>query len=101
MVANGDRRVFAYGSANTAGTSVKGFPYGLTRTDAVNWANANTDWARVISNSLRTATMPVPILTASQVWLARAEAAQLGWTADVVATAYANGIEQGWRQWGV
>ena len=30
MVANGDRRVFAYGSANAAGTSVKGFPYGLT-----------------------------------------------------------------------
>lgn len=101
MVANGDRRVFAYGSANAAGTSVKGFPYGLTRTDAVNWSNANTDWARVISNSLRTEDMPVPILTSSQIWLARAEAAQLGWTADVVATAYANGIERGWRQWGV
>lgn len=101
MVANGDSRVFSYGSANAAGTSVKGFPYGLTRTDAVNWANANTDWARVISNALRTATMPVPILTASQIWLARAQAAQMGWTAENAATAYANGIEQGWRQWGV
>jgi len=98
---NNDKRVFAYGSASSAGTYVKGFPYGLTRTDAVNWSNANVDWARVISNSLRTATMPMPLLTASQVWLARAQAAQMGWTAENATTAYANGIEQGWRQWGV
>lgn len=101
MVTNGDKRVFSYGSANAAGTSVKGFPYGLTRTDAVNWANANTDWARVISNAMRTATMPVPILTASQVFLARAQAAQMGWTAENASAMYASGIEQGWRQWGV
>jgi hypothetical protein len=101
---NNDRRVFAYGSANTTGapgTFVKGFPYGLTRTDAVIWSNANVDWARVISDPLRTATMAMPILTASQVWLARAQAAQMGWTAENATTAYANGIEQGWRQWGV
>ena len=101
MNTNLDKRVLSYGSVSSVPGIVKGFPYGLTRTDAVNWSNANTDWARVISNSMRTATMPMYILTASQVWLARAEAAQLGWTADVVATAYANGIEQGWRQWGV
>jgi SusD/RagB-like outer membrane lipoprotein len=101
MNTNGDKRVLSYGSVSSTPGVVKGFPYGLTRTDAVNWANANTDWARVISNPLRTGTMPVPILTASQVWLARAEAAQLGWTSEVAATMYANGIEQGWRQWGV
>jgi hypothetical protein len=98
---NNDKRVFAYGSASANGLFVKGFDYGLTRTDAIAFSNANPDWARVISNSLRTADMPVPVLTASQVWLARAEAAQLGWTAENVATAYSNGIEQGWRQWGV
>jgi len=101
MNTNLDKRVLSYGSVSSVPGIVKGFPYGLTRTDAVNWSNANVDWARIISNSMRTATMPMYILTASQVWLARAEAAQLGWTADVVATAYANGIEQGWRQWGV
>ena len=101
MNANGDKRVFSYGSVSSNPLIVKGFPYGLTRTDAVNWANANVDWARVISNSLRTEDMPVPILTASQIYLARAEAAQLGWTAESAATMYANGIEQGWRQWGV
>jgi hypothetical protein len=101
MNTNLDKRVLSYGSVSSVPGIVKGFPYGLTRTDAVNWSNANVDWARVISNAKRTATMPMYILTASQVWLARAEAAQLGWTADVVATAYANGIEQGWRQWGV
>lgn len=98
---NADKRVFAYGSASSNPAVVKGFPYGLTRTDAVNWANGNTDWARVISSSLRTATMPMPIITASQVCLARAEAAQRGWTAESASTWYANGIEQGWRQWGV
>jgi hypothetical protein len=98
---NNDKRVFAYGSASATGTFVKGFPYGLTRTDAVNWSNANTDWARVISNAMRTATMPMPLLTASQVFLARAQAAQMGWTAENATTMYANGIEQGWRQWGV
>jgi len=101
MNANGDKRVFSYGSANSTGTAVKGFPYGLARTDAVNWANANTDWAKILSNSLRTATMPMYILTASQIYLARAEAAQLGWTSENVTTMYKNGIEQGWRQWGV
>jgi Starch-binding associating with outer membrane len=101
MNTNGDRRVLSYGSESSVPGIVKGFPYGLTRTDAVNWSNANTDWARVISTPLRTATMPMPILTASQVWLARAQAAQMGWTAENAATAYANGIEQGWRQWGV
>ncbi len=101
MNTNADKRILAYGSESSTPGVVKGFPYGLTRTDAVNWANANTDWARIISNSMRTATMPMYILTASQVYLARAQAAQMGWTSENAATMYRNGIEQGWRQWGV
>jgi hypothetical protein len=101
MNTNGDSRVLSYGSVSNTPGVVKGFPYGLTRTDAVNWSNANTDWARVISNSMRTATMPMYILTASQVYLARAQAAQMGWTAENATSMYRNGIEQGWRQWGV
>jgi len=99
MNGTGDRRVKSYGSLAASGDTVKGFPYGLTRSDAVVWFNANPDWARVISNSLRTATMPMPILTASQVWMARAEAAQLTWTSDVVGTCYTTGITLGWQQW--
>jgi hypothetical protein len=101
MNTNGDSRVLSYGSVSNTPGVVKGFPYGLTRTDAVNWSNANTDWARIISNSMRTATMPMYILTASQVYLARAQAAQMGWTSENAVSMYRNGIEQGWRQWGV
>jgi hypothetical protein len=100
---NGDKRVFAYGVASTTDpTKVKGFPYGLTRNNAIAFSAANPDWSKVISNSLRTATMPVPILTASQVYLARAEAAQRGWNAGgTAATLYSLGIQRGWEQWGV
>ena len=100
MNTNNDKRVFSYGVASNNPSVVKGFPYGLDRTAAVNWSNANTDWSRVISNSLRTATMPLPILTASQVALARAEAAQRGWTTENAATLYSAGISLGWAQWG-
>jgi hypothetical protein len=96
MNANGDLRINAWGS------STKGFPYGYTRDDAIAWTNAgNTDWARIIHPSLRTATQPMPILTASQVTLARAEAAQRGWTTENAGTLYIAGIQQNWNQWGV
>lgn len=95
MNANGDLRVNAWGSSNV------GFEYGLDRTDAIAFANAHPDWALIMSDALRTEFMPMPILTSSQVTLARAEAAQRGWTAEVAATLYSTGIEQNWRQWGV
>lgn len=101
MNTNADKRVFSFGSVSNNPAIVKGFPYGLDRTSAVNWANANTDWARVISNAMRTATMPMPILTACQVNLARAEAAQRGWTSENAATLYSAGVQLGWSQWGV
>jgi hypothetical protein len=96
MNPTGDRRINAWGS------STKGFPYGYSRDDAIAWTNAgNADWARIMHPSIRTATQPMPILTASQVTLARAEAAQRGWTAENAANLYRTGIELNWRQWGV
>lgn len=103
MLANGDARVFQWGSpsVNPAGT-VKGFPYGYERNNAIAWTNAgNADWARIMNPAIRTAEQPMPILTASQVTLARAEAAQRGWTAEVAATLYAAGIGLNWQQWEV
>ena len=96
MNPTGDRRVNAWGS------STKGFPYGLERNDAIAWTNAgNADWARIMHPSIRTATQAMPILTASQIALARSEAAQRGWTAENAANLYRTGIELNWRQWGV
>lgn len=92
---NGDNRINAFGSSNV------GFTYGLTRDDAIAFANANTNWARMMSNSLRTSTQAIPIITASHIMLARAEAAQRGWTSENAATLYQNGIQASWEEWGV
>jgi hypothetical protein len=90
-----DPRINAYGS------SAVGFPYGLTRDNAVAFGNANTNFARPIHPGLRTSTSPTVILGAANIWLARAEAAFRGWTAENAATAYAKGIEESMKQWGV
>ena len=95
MNANGDRRVNAWGS------STVGFEYGLERNNAIAFASANPNWARIMHPSIRTATQPMPIITSSQVTLARAEAAQRGWTAENAANLYRTGIELNWKQWGV
>jgi len=95
MNPNGDRRINAWGSSNV------GFAYGLERNDAIAFSSANPNWARIMHPSIRTEDQPMPIITSSQVTLARAEAAQRGWTAENVATLYRTGIELNWRQWGV
>lgn len=95
MNPTGDRRINAWGS------STVGFRYGLDRNDAIAFASANPNWARIMHPSIRTATQPMPIMTSSQITLARAEAAQRGWTAENVANLYRTGIELNWRQWGV
>lgn len=93
--ANGDGRAGAFGSSTT------GFPYGLTRDNAVAFATANPNYARVLHPSKRLATSPISLLSASHVYLARAEAAQLGWTAENVASMYTTGIRRSWEEWGV
>ena len=91
----GDARVAAYGSTNI------GFPYGLTRDQAVIFAGANPTYARLLHPSKRTPTSPMVILSASQVYLARAEGAQRGWSAENAAAMYALGVQRSWEEWGV
>jgi hypothetical protein len=83
------------------GTTTVGFPTGLTRDAAVAFANSNTNYARLMNTSVATSTSSVPVVTAAHVWLARAEAAQLTWTSEDIAEAYAKGIGASWRQWGI
>lgn len=107
MAGLNDARQNAFGGANddlTAPdafeTSNVGFPYGLQRPDAEAFASANTDFARVLRGDFRTETAPYVILSAGQVALARAEAAQRGWTSEVVNTVYREGINLSFEQWG-
>ena len=91
----GDARINAYGSSDV------GFPYGLTRDDAVAFANSNTNYARIFDWKSTAATKSMPIITSAQVYLARAEAASLGWTSEDVNTMYTTGLQESWNYWGV
>ncbi|MES2329399.1 MAG: SusD/RagB family nutrient-binding outer membrane lipoprotein [Bacteroidota bacterium] len=95
LSSNNDPRIAAFGSSSV------GFPFGLTRTDAVNFANANTSWARLIEPSRRAETSPTYLMTAESVKLVRAEAATLGWTTENAALLYSDAIAASWTRWGV
>ena len=82
---------------NVFGTSTVGFPYGLDRSSAVAYANGHPNWAQVAASS----TTPVILVAAANVYLARAEAARLGWTAENASTMYTTGVQLSWQQWGV
>jgi hypothetical protein len=89
-------------AANVYGTSSIGFPYGLSRADAVAFANANTKYAQLLNGAgASTATDAFPVLMSSEIFLARAEAAQLGWTTEVAGTLYATGIQEAFKFWKV
>ena len=83
------------------GTSTKGFPYGLTRDDAVAFAGANSDWARILNDPDNQTNSTWTILSAANIDLARAEAAQLGMTSEDVTTLFHNGIQANFDQWGL
>jgi hypothetical protein len=93
--AQGDLRNTKYGS------STVGFPYGLTRDNAVTFANGNTNYARFLAAGATPATAPVQVITAAHVYLARAEAAFLTWTGENVENMYTKGIEASWLEWGI
>ncbi|HVZ56287.1 MAG TPA: SusD/RagB family nutrient-binding outer membrane lipoprotein [Chitinophagaceae bacterium] len=90
-----DDRATAYASSSI------GFPYGLSRDNAIAFNNANPNWARLLQGQGTSKTAPFPIITSAEVFLARAEAAQLGWTGENVATLYATGISESWKYWNV
>ncbi len=95
-----DARLTAYGQANSKNDVVP-VPYGLTRDEAVAYTNANPDWAFVLDAEFRKQNSTLFILTAAHVYLARAEAAQIGWTTENATTMYQEGIKASWEQWDV
>jgi hypothetical protein len=95
MTSKGDKRSTVFG------TSTVGFPYGLTRDAAVAFANSNTNYARLMAGGATSATAGVPVVTAAHVYLARAEAANLGWTSEDATAMYKKGISSSWGEWGI
>lgn len=87
------------------GTNSIGFPYGLTRDLAVQFANSvGNGHARVLAASKRTESSPLTVLNASTMLLTKAEAIERGWvpgtTTDAEA-AYNAGIAASFAEWGV
>lgn len=89
LSAYGDPRIASYG------TNAKGFPYGLDRPHAVTVSG----YALIGKGSAIPSTEPLTIVNAATVWFARAEAAQRGWTTEVAATAYTNGVTASFTQY--
>jgi len=84
---------------NVYAQTSKGFPYGLTRDNAVAFSNANSDWARIFKDTYRQSTSPITIIPAAAMDLARAEAAQRGLTSESASALYAAGIQASFDQW--
>ncbi len=100
LLALADPRLPVYGQANGSG-QVIGIPYGIPEDSLTRFTNLHPDWSFILKSTLRTATATLHLQTAAHIWLARAEAAQLGWTAEDAAELYRNGIRASFEQWGV
>ncbi len=89
----GDGRQAAFGSSNVA------VPHGISEVDINNWIKANVNWSRTLADNQRLETSPVYFLTASQLFMARAEAAERGWTTENATTMMTLGINASFAQW--
>jgi hypothetical protein len=90
-----DTRQSAYG------TSTVGMPYGLVRSKSEQFTGANANWSRILRDDLRAENSPLVVYGAAHVTLARAEAADYGWTTENVTTLYQTGIRLSFEQWGL
>ena len=79
------------------GTTPNGFPYGLDRPHAV---LITSGIAYILKGQSTAFSDPVTILNASVVTLARAEAAERGWTTEVAANLYAQAVTLAFAQYG-
>lgn len=96
-----DGRQVAFAADINGNPTTVGVPYGWKRENVDPWTSANPTWAYVLNNDLRPETGKVVIVSAAQVFLARAEAADRGWVAEDVNAMYTNGIKASFDQWGV
>ena len=90
-----DPRINAYAQANNG--KIEPMPYGLTRDNATKI----TSFSFVLADEIRKQNSSFVVLSAAHAYLARTEAALLGWTSENAANMYAKGIEMSWKQWGV
>jgi hypothetical protein len=98
---NNDPRQGVYGATDIGAASTNGVPYGWERNAATTWTNANANWTYVFHPDFRKETSPIFLITAAAVNLARAEAADKGWTTENMVDMYKAGIKASFNQWGL
>jgi hypothetical protein len=101
MASLGDARQTVFGADVNGDPSTTGVPYGWSRSKVDPWTQANPKWAYVLNPSLRNANGSVVVIPASVVTLARAEAADRGWTTENAKTLYETGVKLSFEQWGI
>jgi hypothetical protein len=82
-------------------TSNVGIPPGLSRAAVTAFTTSNPDWAMVLRADKRTDAGSVVMISAAEVALARAEAANLRWTTESIVSTYQQGIALSFDQWGL
>jgi hypothetical protein len=96
-----DSRQSVFGATVTGAASTLGVPYGRARTFIDPWCQANPTYCYVFNPNYREQTDPVFLMTAASTLLARAEAADRGWTSETANTSalYESGIKANFTQW--
>lgn len=95
LIGLGDARQTAFGSSNT------GVPYGWSEGNINTWREANPGWSRIFSPAYRTETYPTCIMNAAELYLARAEAADRGWTTESTSAMFQAGVNASFARWGL
>ena len=96
-----DGRQAVFGADITGAYSTLGVPYGRERSYIDPWCQDNPEWCFILAPAYRTETSPLYLISAASILLARAEAADRGWTTENTATLYVEGIKASFRQWGL
>lgn len=83
------------------GTSTVGVPYGVVRATAEAFTQNNPSWSYILNPTYREINDPIVIVSAAQVALARAEAADYGWTTENLSTVFQSGVSLSFTEWGL
>ena len=81
---------------NAMASNTNGVPYGLAVA-----APTTPAQARILAAGYRTEASPLVIVSAASVWLAKAEAIELGWITGDSKVAYETGVTRSFEQWGL
>jgi hypothetical protein len=98
-----DYRQSVFGATNNGAATNLGVPYGRKREFIDPWCGANPTYAWVFAPAYRTKESPIYVIHASALLLARAEAADKGWTSETANTQalYESGIKASFAMWGL